>query len=289
MTPHKSLSIDRNDFDFGEGDFIRISRIAKLGWGLHLDEAKRPLIKSRLSGRIRILELSGFSAYLDRIEGGDLDEQKHFVAALTTNVTHFYREKHHFEYLESEVLPDILSRAKAGERIRMWSAGCSSGKEPFSLAGSIIAIDENANTYDLKILATDIDANVLQDARSGTYAVEDSACPTESHRARLFANIGEDGRALMVRPELHAMIAFRELNLFGDWPMKGLFDIIMCRNVAIYFDKETQAVLWRRFCDYLRPGGHLMIGHSERVNNPEDLGLSLCATTSYEFQSKSKT
>lgn len=285
MIQHKNMCMDRADFEFGDKDFIRVSQIAKMGWGLHLDESKRPLIRSRLSKRIKFLKLSEFSDYFDLIEGGDLDERKHFVAALTTNVTHFYREVHHFDFLEREILPGLLSRAKAGERIRIWSAGCSSGKEPFSLAGSIMAIDANANSYDLKILATDVDSNVLQEARSGMYAIEDSGCPTDTHRTRLFEHIKNDTNEMIVRPELHKMVTFRELNLFEDWPMRGAFDIIMCRNVAIYFDKPTQALLWKKFCDCLRPQGHLLIGHSERVNDPEKLDLSLCAITTYQLQS----
>jgi chemotaxis protein methyltransferase CheR len=272
------VDIKRADFVLEQVDFDRIAAIAKSGWGLNIDDAKKPLIKSRLSKRLRALGLAGFNDYCTVIESGDENETEHFVMALTTNVTHFYREVHHFDYLETNILPALISRAKAGERVRIWSAGCSSGKEPYSIAASILSLDSNAGKYDLKVLASDIDSDVLSAAQVGTYHPEDCTFPSDVHRSRVFLP-----DQWTVRPELKSMISFRNLNLMAVWPMSGLFDVIMCRNVAIYFDKPTQAQLWTKFCKFLEPDGHLFIGHSERVIEPKQFGLTLCGTTTYKF------
>jgi chemotaxis protein methyltransferase CheR len=278
----------RAEYVLEQADFERIAIIAKSGWGLNIDKAKKPLIKSRLSKRLRVLGLASFNEYCDIIEVGNEDEIEHFVMTLTTNVTHFYREVHHFDNLETNILPSLISRAKAGERVRIWSAGCSSGKEPYSIAGSILSLDPNAGKYDLKVLASDIDPDVLQTAQAGTFHPSDCTFPSDAHRSNIF--LPDQWTA---RPELKSMISFRHLNLIADWPMSGLFDIIMCRNVAIYFDKPTQAQLWTRFCKFLRPDGHLFIGHSERIIEPDQFGLTLCGTTTYKFDddlvSKAKT
>ena len=268
----------RADFVLEQGEFEKIADIAKTGWGLNIDNGKKPLIKSRLSKRLRILGLAGFDEYRRIIEAGDEAETDHFIMALTTNVTHFYREVHHFDYLEASVLPELISRAKSGERVRIWSAGCSSGKEPYSIAASILSLDSKAGTYDLKILASDIDSDVLSTAQLGSYHPDDCTFPSDSLRSRVFPP-----DEFTVRPELKSMISFRNLNLTADWPMSGLFDVIMCRNVAIYFDKPTQANLWAKFCAFLKPDGHLFIGHSERVIDPKQFNLTLCGTTTYKF------
>lgn len=272
------LKTTRVEFELGQADFERISIIAKSGWGLNIDEAKKPLIKSRLSKRLRALGLKNFGDYCGLIEAGNNDERSHFATALTTNVTHFYREVHHFDNLETNILPPLLAKAKAGARVRIWSAGCSSGKEPYSIVGSILSLDPKAGNYDLKILASDVDPTVLSAAQSGTYDPSDCTFPTDAHRNRIF-----QPDSWTVRPEIKSMVSFRNLNLMEDWPMSGLFDIIMCRNVAIYFDKPTQAQLWERFCKYLQPDGNLFIGHSERILEPEKFGLMLCGTTTYRF------
>lgn len=264
-------------------DFERISMIAKAGWGLNLDDAKKPLIRSRLGKRLRALGLSCFEDYCNLIETGDAAERSHFISALTTNVTHFYRELHHFEYLESRILPDLVSRTKEGHRARIWSAGCSSGKEPYSIAGSIVQVYPSALALDIKILATDVDSKVLSTAREGSYHPDDCSFPTDAHRLRIFDPSASSDSKWRVRSELQEMVSFRELNLMDEWPMTGTFDVIMCRNVAIYFDKATQNTLWKKFCRYLRPGGHLFIGHSERIANPETFGLTMCHTTTYQF------
>lgn len=269
-----------DDFDLTQSDFERIALVAKSGWGLNLDQAKRPLIKSRLTKRLRALALPNFATYCELIEANDEHEISHFVTALTTNVTSFYRENHHFEHLESDIIPNLIARAKQGERVRFWSAGCSSGQEPYSLAGAILDHDNNVARYDLKILATDIDPLVLDKARKGIYAADDCTFPSPSHEARVLKPGTNDG-CRQVHHALPDIISFRPLNLVDEWPISGRFDVIMCRNVAIYFDKPTQARLWSRFRQCLQPSGYLFIGHSERIADPSTLGLSVAGTTTY--------
>ena len=264
-----------------EAEFGRIARIAKAGWGLSLESAKRPLIRSRLGRRLKVLGLANFDAYCDIVESGDPQECEHFVSALTTNVTHFYREVHHFDLLEKEVLPGLLERAKKGERIRMWSAGCSTGQEPYSLAASILALSRDAARYDLRILATDIDTAVLKTAQEGLYDPKVCAFPTPEHEARIFGGKSDAPGLRAVRPELKQLITFRRLNLVQPWPFTGRFDIIFCRNVVIYFDKPTQMQVWTRFAEVLNPGAFLLIGHSERIASPADVGLVTAGITAY--------
>ncbi|MEM9785333.1 MAG: protein-glutamate O-methyltransferase [Pseudomonadota bacterium] len=277
------------DHDLSPSDFERIAKVAKTGWGLNLDQAKRPLIKSRLSKRLRILGLPDFTTYCEIIEARNPDEIDHFVSALTTNVTNFYREVHHFDYLENSVIPDLLARAKEGERVRLWSAGCSSGQEPYSLAGSILACDKGAGSYDLKILATDIDPVVLESARRGAYAPDDCSFPSPEHQSRILERNSDTGPTRQVQTDLKQLISFRHLNLVDQWPISGRFDVIMCRNVAIYFDKPTQSRLWSRFKECLQPQGHLFIGHSERISDPEALGLAVAGTTTYRLCTSAKS
>ena len=283
MSQGVQISGRREEFALQHADFEKISRIAKSGWGLSLDEAKKPLIKSRLSKRLRALGLASFDDYCRIIEVAGQEERDHFVSALTTNVTHFFRELHHFEYLETELLPGLIARAKAGERIRIWSAGCSSGKEPYSIAATILKLDPSATSYDLKILASDVDDVVLRTAEAGKYHPSDSTFPTEQHKNIVFGSTQASQNEWTVRPELKPLVAFRNLNLMAEWPMTGLFDIIMCRNVAIYFDKATQAQLWAQFCKYLKVQGHLFIGHSERIGEPDKFGLTMCNITTYSY------
>ncbi len=281
MNPGQPAGIEA-EVALTEADFTRIARIAKQGWGLSLEGAKRPLIRSRLGRRLKALHLGSFDAYCDLVEAGDAGECDHFVTALTTNVTHFYREVHHFELLETQVLPGLIARARQRERVRLWSAGCSSGQEPYSLAASVLALARDAAALDLRILATDIDPNVLKTAEAGSYDAKMLSFPSPELESRLFARTGKDAGVLRdIRPELKPLVTFRRLNLMDPWPFSGRFDVILCRNVAIYFDKPTQARLWSRFADCLNPGGWLLIGHSERIPAPAELGLETAGITAY--------
>jgi chemotaxis protein methyltransferase CheR len=190
------------------------------------------------------------------------------IAALTTNVTRFFREPHHFEHFREKVAPRLIDKAKRGERVRLWSAACSSGEEPYSLAMTLHAVFPNANDFDVRILATDIDSYMIQRGKAAEYADRDVETIPEDLRRRFITRSGNPVAPWRVDEKVCATISFKQLNLIGDWPFKGKFDAIFCRNVAIYFDDETQKQLWTKFNSRLVAEGRLYIGHSERVEMP---------------------
>ncbi len=179
------------------------------------------------------------------------------LAALTTNVTRFFREPHHFEHLQDTVLPPLLAAARKGGRVRIWSAACSNGQEPYSIALTILALMPDAAKHDVRVLATDIDPNMLAEGRAGQYSTETLEPVPPAQRQRWFHPAGPG--QWVVDDELKRLVTFREVNLVGPWPMRGKFDAILCRNVMIYFAEDTQATVWHRFTPLLPPGGHLYI------------------------------
>lgn len=269
------------DIPFGEDDFRRVATFAKSEYGLHLEPSKKAMIHSRLSKRIIALDLEGFSAYHDYLRSNLDVEGDHFISVLTTNVTHFFREQHHFAQLEREVLPPLIARARARGRVRLWSAGCSSGQEPYSLAGCILRLCPEASRLDLRILATDLDPFVLRRAEAARYPAEECKTPPGEFEAMVFDPADRKAEVREIRRDVRALVSFRQLNINGPWPMTGIFDVIMCRNMAIYFDKDTQQALWRRFVDKLSPGGMLFIGHSERITGPATAFLETAGVTAY--------
>ena len=282
-----------NALDFKQADFDAIAAYARKEFGLNLEPSKRALVQSRLARRLRDLNLRSLGEYRAILERGGADERERLVSALTTNVTQFYREVHHFDFLEREVLPELVRRARAGGRVRIWSAGCSSGQEPYSLAGSLLRLHPDIARHDIRILATDIDLAILEDAMAGTYPEVARRFPSSEHEGRVFAPEDRRGDVWPVRPVLKKLVTFRPLNLIGSWPITGRFDIIMCRNVAIYFDKPTQERLWSRFGQVLEAGGHLLIGHSERLHGPvvsqfESVGITTYRKASFTGTGRSK-
>ncbi|SIO02981.1 chemotaxis protein methyltransferase CheR [Rhodovulum sp. ES.010] len=269
------------DIPFDEGDFGRIATFAKSEYGLHLEPAKKAMIHSRLSKRIIALGLADFDSYQEYLRANLEEEGDHLIAVLTTNVTHFYREQHHFTQLQDEVLPALVARARAGGRVRLWSAGCSTGPEPYSLGGSVLRLCPEAGRLDIRILATDLDPFVLHRAAEGCYPADECKTPDGTWEAQVFDSADRSAAKRRVRADVRALVTFRRLNLNGAWPMPGRFDVIMCRNVAIYFDKPTQQALWRRFVDKLNDGGMLFIGHSERVTGPAVAQLETAGVTAY--------
>jgi chemotaxis protein methyltransferase CheR len=265
-------------FSFSSSDFESIALHAQRLFGLHLPAGKRDLVYARLIKRLRALGLQDFQSYCRLLDSGDEAEQQQMLSALTTNVTHFFREGHHFETLRSLLLPPLLEMARRGDRVRLWSAGCSSGQEPYSIALTILEMMPDASRYDIRILATDVDKEILARARAGTYAAEEVDGIDQSVIGRYFQIAGGSASA---SAELGKLITFAELNLMNDWPMRGGFDVIFCRNVAIYFDKPTQQRLWGRFANLLRPEGHLFIGHSERISGPAETLFKGVGVTTY--------
>jgi chemotaxis protein methyltransferase CheR len=241
--------------------------------GITLSEAKAPLVYSRLVKRLRTLGLRSFKDYCNMVgQRSGADERRHMAAALTTNVTRFFREAHHFDHFRTHQLPVLVEQARRGRRVRLWSAGCSSGEEPYSLALTVLAALPEAARLDVKILATDIDEAVLERAREGLYT-DAAVAPIERTLRQRWFGRGRDqkgGRFWRVGEELQALVAFKELNLIGAWPMRGPFQTIFCRNVAIYFEDDIQTRVWRQMSPLLSPEGLLYIGHSERIVGVDD-------------------
>lgn len=285
-TPHPAprgsqASIVEGEFLFTYDDFRKIAQMLHADSGISLPDSKATLVYSRLAKRLRSLGLQSFRDYCSMVAGAEgVDERKRMLASLTTNVTRFFREPHHFEHLKTQVLPPLLEAARRGGRVRLWSAGCSTGQEPYSIALTILGLMPDAAEYDVKILASDIDPDVIDTARRGIYAADAVAQVPADQRAKWFVPMGP--RNFRVADEPRELIAFRELNLIGDWPMKGKFDVIFCRNVVIYFQEETQTRIWARFKTYLAPGGCLYIGHSERLTGNTD-GFKTEALTTYRL------
>ncbi|TCO70763.1 CheR family methyltransferase [Rhodovulum euryhalinum] len=281
VQPAHSVFRRSADIPFGEKDFVRIAGFAKSEYGLNLEPAKKAMIHSRLGKRIVALGLEDFSAYHAYLCANLEEEGDHFISVLTTNVTHFFREQHHFTQLESEVLPPLIARARNRGRVRLWSAGCSSGQEPYSIAGSVLTLCPEAARLDIKILATDLDPFVLARAVEGSYPAEDCKTPPGDWEGRIFDPAERKKPVRRIRDDLRPLVTFRRLNINGSWPMPGLFDVIMCRNMAIYFDKPTQQTLWLRFAEKLPEAGMLFIGHSERVTGPAADLLETAGVTAY--------
>lgn len=252
------------EFEFSSSDFERVRRLVYQEIGISLVESKRELVYGRLARRLRALSLTNFDSYLKIVEGGDSAEMQHFCNAITTNLTSFFRENHHFTFLANELLPALEAKNRDTRRIRIWSAGCSTGEEPYSIAMVVLETLSHLRGWDIRILATDIDSNVLNHARRGLY-VGERLEKMESDRILRWFERAPDGNQFMVCDEVKRLITFNSLNLIGDWPMKGPFDLIVCRNVVIYFDRETQRQVIGRMATLQRPDDHLILGHSESL------------------------
>jgi len=256
------------EFLFTNDDFRQIAHILHSYAGIALAEGKAALVYSRLAKRLRLLGMRSFREYCALVENvQEVDERQAMMAALTTNVTRYFREPHHFDHLRDQVMPKLAERARQGGRVRMWSAACSNGQEPYSMAVTVLAALPEAANLDVKILATDIDPNMVAEGRAGLYR-EEAISPVPLELRRRWFQKGPSPGQWEVADELRTLVSFRELNLIGDWPMRGRFDVIFCRNVVIYFDEPTQERIWGRFAPLLEPAGTLYIGHSERVNGP---------------------
>jgi chemotaxis protein methyltransferase CheR len=228
------------------------------------------------------LRLQSFSEYCALVESADgSGERGAMIAALTTNVTRFFREMHHFEHLKTTILPPLIQQLGPSGKIRLWSAACSSGQEPYSMALTVLSLLPDAAKYDVQILATDIDPNMIAFGEAGVYdATLMADIPTELSR-RWFAPLKEQPGYFTAGPELRSMVSFRKLNLIGDWPMQGKFHAIFCRNVVIYFDDPTKTKIWDRMIRLMEPKAALYIGHSERVGGQAEHLLRSDGITTY--------
>jgi chemotaxis protein methyltransferase CheR len=270
---------------YGDADFRAVAKIVYASSGNVLPDGKAMLVYSRLAPLVRESGSATFSNYVTLIRS-DAVEQARAVAALTTNHTFFYRESHHFTHCETELRPDLVRRLEKGDSVRIWSAGCSSGEETWSLVMTLLGSDRMAGrriaARDLRVLASDIAPLALAKASAATYPEQDlKAVPSEL--VQQWAKCA--GGTATIVDEARAIVRFRSLNLLDDWPMKGRFDIIFCRNVMIYFDHETKERLVERFAGALKPGGCLYIGHSERVSGDAAQQLQLVGPTIYRRKS----
>jgi chemotaxis protein methyltransferase CheR len=254
---------DAREFTLSDRDFARIVKLVKTHAGIQLGERKRELVYGRLARRLRLLGLTDFGRYCDLLEQDDADaERRVMINAITTNLTSFFREKHHFEFLSETVLPEI-TRDNPTRRLRIWSAGCSTGEEAYSIAMTVKQAMPDLAQWNARILATDIDTDVIATGTAGRYAASRVETVPPDLR-RQFVHDRDDDTVEMT-DSIKSLIAFKQLNLFDPWPMTGPFDVIFCRNVVIYFDKETQRSLFNRFADILTPDGWVFIGHSESM------------------------
>lgn len=252
------------DFSITAEEFSRFRTLIYDESGISLSEQKRTLLASRLSRRLRDLELATFSDYYAKVtEDPTREEFTRMLDLISTNKTDFFREPKHFAFLRERIIPEL----EGTKRIRIWSSACSSGEEPYTIAMTLFDTVRNPAEWDFKILASDLSTRVLAKAAMGTYD-EERVCgvPSEVIRRHFLRGRGESAGLLKVKPHLTEMIQFRRINLMDDhFPIKSSLDLIFCRNVMIYFDRPTQETLVNKFHHYLKPGGYLFIGHSESL------------------------
>ena len=266
LTPTSATGTFANDFQLSQAEFDRIRVLVREHTGIALSESKRQLVYGRLARRLRALKLGSFSDYIVLLEKGEPAELEEFTNAVTTNLTSFFREPHHFEFLAQQMLPEALKRNTGLRRLRIWCCAASTGEEPYSIAMVLREAQESLKGWDTKLLATDLDSNVLAHGKRGLYGHDRFAGMSGNRVSRFFDEVrdGKDNK-LSAGGDLRSLVTFKQLNLMHEWPMKGPFDAIFCRNVIIYFDKDTQRALFERMAGLQRPGDYLFLGHSESL------------------------
>jgi chemotaxis protein methyltransferase CheR len=271
------------EFVFSDADFRALAKLAHEHAGISLGEGKRNLVYGRLSRRLRSLGMTTFQEYRDFL-AQDRQEIENFINSISTNLTRFFRESHHFDHLYEAVASRFSSRTLSERRLRVWSAGCSTGEEPYTIAAVLQRGIRDIARCDVRILATDIDTEVLRKAASGEYGINSLEEIPNIYREYFPVDRDDRGRGqIMIGEATKDLIAFRRLNLMEPWPFQGLFDAIFCRNVMIYFDGPTKANLIDRFTKQVKPGGFLYIGHSESLHGGHP-GLDLVGRTIYRRQ-----
>ncbi len=267
-------------------DFSRLGEFIHDTCGIKITPAKKVMLESRLAKRLKDLSIHSFGDYCEYLFSprGVQDELVHMIDVVTTNKTDFFREPAHFSYLAEKAAPELINLHGAGttRMLGVWSAGCSTGEEPYTIAMVLNELNEKYRGFRYMVLATDISTKVLDIAKLGIYS-EDKVGPVPDPLKRRYLMRGKDSRRGMIRmaPELRERVNFRRLNFMeGDFGMREPMDIIFCRNVIIYFDRPTQQKLLKRFCDHLVHGGYVFMGHSETLQGM-DLPLVPVAPTVY--------
>jgi chemotaxis protein methyltransferase CheR len=255
--------------ELSDVEFARVCALLKERTGIHLTELKRRLVITRLAPRVRCTRTRSYTEYLDLVEDEADEESEHFLNALTTNVTHFFREPHHFELLRQRVLPAVADNPASPRRLRFWSAACSTGEEPYSIAIALLDSGILESGLDVRILATDIDSRVLDHARQGVYQHDRvEKLPADVLQRHFWRGTGSRAGQVRLKQPVRDLVHFTRLNLFDPWPMAGPFDVIFCRNVFIYFEPAARDALTQRYHDVLGSRGYLFLGHSESMVGP---------------------
>ena len=249
--------------ELSRDQFLEISRIVYQQCGISMKSGKEALVRARLMKRLRALQIRSVKEYMDLISSEQgRNEVDTLIDVMTTNKTNFFRESAHFDYLAEEILPKLDQT-----RLRFWSAACSSGEEPYSLAMVLREHIPGIDHKDILILSTDISTRMLDTARAGNYSEARMTGVPRAYVQKYFERCGGGNeKTYRVGPALRKLIRLAPLNLMQPWPMKGSFNVIFCRNVMIYFDRPTQQRLVNRFYDFLSPGGFLFVGHSEGLS-----------------------
>jgi chemotaxis protein methyltransferase CheR len=262
-------ALEDNKLYLSDESFAQFATFIRTELGIKMSEAKVPMLQSRLMRRLRSLELTSLHEYqqylFDSAHAGE--EQIHFINAVTTNKTDFFREPDHFDYLIRTALPALDPRQSTRWHFKLWCAGCSSGEEPYTLSMVLSEFGGERQNFEFGILATDISTRVLDHARRGIYD-EERIEPVSSHlRSRyLLRSKDPSQRKVRIIPALRRCVGFHRLNFMDDhYPVKDLFEVIFFRNVMIYFDKPTQEAVINKLCRHLVPGGYLFVGHSESL------------------------
>jgi chemotaxis protein methyltransferase CheR len=251
------------EFDFGPEDFNALRALVKGITGISLAESKQELVYGRVSRRLRALGIGTFKEYRELLSKPESEQEVvEFCNAITTNLTSFFREGHHFDYLREHLL-EPRAASEGSRRLRIWSCACSTGEEPYSIAMTVLESIPDLARWDIRILATDLDSDVLARAQAGIYKADRLSGMSQQRKARFFEAAGPG--EFRVRPMLRELITFKQLNLMHELPMRGPLDALFCRNVIIYFDKDTQRALFQKFAPLQRKGDLLFLGHSESL------------------------
>lgn len=269
-SPSLQTEIDGSSLEFSPQSFARFAQFITHELGIKMSEEKITMLRGRLMRRLRVLQMSSLNEYQSYLFDSPHAEEElvHFIDAVTTNKTDFFREPQHFDYLRRTVLPAFLEEYDCSQRFTLWCAGCSSGEEAYTQAMVLEWFANQHPGFHYAILATDISTRVLEKAQNGIYPEEIvEPIPAEMRRAFLLKSKNRDEKKVRIAPALRSKISFHRLNFMDkEYGVRNLFDVIFFRNVMIYFDKTTQETVLNKLCGNLKPGGFLFVGHSESIN-----------------------
>jgi len=281
-----------------QAQFKIVADLAYREAGLAISPSKNAMVFSRLVKRMKVLGLCDIDGYCQHLQHStDSSELGNLVCALTTNVTQFFREPHHFELLREQFSKLWRARARQGHILRFWSAGCSTGMEPYSIAMTVADVLPDFQKWDIRILATDIDHEMIEHARQGIYPYPSTTHIPKHLRDTMLEPCNRDGRTKIaaaqcdhrvIRSDIRALVTFNTHNLIGPWPIRHAFDAIFCRNVVIYFDEATQNRLWPKFAAVIAKDGCFFLGHSERLAGYESFGFRPIGLTAYQMDPPSR-